>query len=128
MFQCFAPFRTIFLLRSFSTGVGQTDAHRLENGRKRTRERAATGARGRERRTEHTLHLTKCAMVVFHATSVWHMHHVCVRVGNIARLTWPERSWLRACEQFLAAYIHMLYARKEDVVAHGPWSGFLSRD
>ena len=83
---------------------------------------------GRERRTEHTLHLTKCAMVVFHATSVWHMHHVCVRVGNIARLTWPERSWLRACEQFLAAYIHMLYARKEDVVAHGPWSGFLSRD
>ena len=37
-------------------------------------ERAAT--RARERHTERTLHRTKCAMVVFRATSVWHMPHV----------------------------------------------------
>ena len=52
---------------------------------------------GRERRTERTLHRTKCAMVVFHATSMWHMPHVFVRVGNIVRPTWHERSWLCAC-------------------------------
>ena len=95
----FAPFRTIFLLRSFITVVGQMDTRGLENEMKGTQGRAATrgNQRGRERRTEHTLHRTKCAMVVFHATSVWHMPHVFVRVGNIVRLTWHEKSWLRAC-------------------------------
>ena len=51
---------------------------------------------GRERRTERTLDCTKCAMVVFPATSVWHMPHVFVRVRNIVHPTWHERSWLCA--------------------------------
>ena len=89
-FSAFALFRTIFLLHLFITVVGQKDACGLENGRKGTEEQAATRARegemdgekegGRERRMKRTLHNTKCAMVVFHATSVWHMPHVVVRV------------------------------------------------
>ena len=109
-------------------------------------ERAREGGRERDTYgTYSTLHemCTKCAMVVFHAPSVWHMPHVFVRVGNIVRPTWHERSWLRACNVLyvyvahtLASLVsfranglwlhvfHLLYARKEDVVAHGPWSGF----
>ena len=38
--------------------------------------------RVREGHMEHTHHRTTCAMIVFHATGVWHMPHVFVWVGR----------------------------------------------
>ena len=54
-----APFCTIFLLRSFITVVGQTDAHGLEDGGKGTQERAATRAREGEADVRNVLYTAR---------------------------------------------------------------------
>ena len=83
-----------FYARSLLSLVRQTDVGwKMEEKTHKSEQRLER----RKRRMERTLHRTKCAMVFFRATSMWHMPHVFVQVGNIVHPTWHERSWLHAC-------------------------------